>query len=564
MAAPRWILLGIALLGACTPSEPSDSVAPAVENDAELVFVGQLTAHDGSPLKAAHMTLTRSNFRTRVADLELPAEGRFRVQLPGPGVYSLRVAGVDHAEQHTIFAVTGGTVELDGRLGTYARSFGDGELPVRVRYLGASGEPSDAIEGVAKPIEGRPQVYALTLAPPAGATAVQYQLVASSGRSFNGPAAQRFVYDGGGDYWAERDLGTDTTLELALDELAPAGLSAQLELHGDHVVRSRGDEAHALLDEFVTELREQLGDEQDLEAACAVVRSVAAEARSKVDALEDTRLRAHAALAWGTLFGQFARQERACLAAADLYWLLERVPADHLAWSFLGVQIDNVFGAVLDDPKIGEFRRQLQTVQTDPGLRAHLLYLDLHEAGEREDEAATRALYAELARDYGDSYSLLYARSTYDPDRPLQVGRAMPDWSFASLDGQVVRSADLRGRPYLLEVWATWCGPCVGEMKHLHAAWDALGGANGPIAFVSISTDAHAATVEAFRRGEWPMPWINLHQPDEASLFAAWQFSGIPLVVLVDAEGRIAETEKQLRGDKLLGTLQAFVRLEER
>lgn len=556
------VLFGITVLAACTPSESGDPVAPSVPTETETeaetapVITGQLKAHDGSALKAAHLTVTRNNFRTRVADLDLPADGRFRVELPTPGVYSLRLAGVDHADQWVSLAVAGGSVEIDARLGTYVRTFGEDGVTVRVRYLDADGKPGEAVDSVVKPVPARAQVYALPLAPPPGATAVQYQLVASTGRSFNGPAAQRWVYDGGGDYWSERDLTGEASLELALDELAPAGLSSQIEYDGE-VVRSREHEGRALLDDAVAQLRERLpAAGEDAEAVCATIRTIAAEARNKVEELDDAQLRAPAALAWGRLFAQFARPDRQCLTAADLYWLLELAPADHIAWSFLGLQVANVFGTVLDDPRIVEFRRQLQTEQTDPGLRAHLLYLDLLEAG--EDEAVTRALYAELVRDYADSYSAHYARSSYDPDRPLQVGRTMPDWTFTGFDGQLVRAADLRGRAYLIDVWATWCGPCVDEMKHLHAAWEALGGADGPIAFVSVSIDAQADTVEAFRRDKWPMPWINVHEPDDDALMAAWQFSGVPLVVLVDAEGRIAATRMQLRGEALLGTLQAL------
>ncbi len=300
-------------------------------------------------------------------------------------MYWLHLAGVDHAEQRVSFSVTSGSVELDGRLGTYQRPFGGGDLPVRVRYVDANGNAGDAQDGVAKPIQGRKQVYELELAPPAGATAVQYQLVTPSGRSFNGPAAQRWVYDGGGDYWSERDLAGHTKLELSLDELAPAGLWPQLEFHGEHVVRSREQEGRALLDASIEQLRKGLADQnQDRQAACAVVHTVAADARTKVEALDDTELRVYAALAWGSLFGQFAHAERECLSAGDLYWLLELVPADHIAWCFHGLQIDSVFGAVLDDSKVIEFRRQLATVQTDPAwhrVRAQSWWLETASKG---------------------------------------------------------------------------------------------------------------------------------------------------------------------------------------
>lgn len=74
------------------------------------------------------------------------------------------------------------------------------------------------------------------------------------------------------------------------------------------------------------------------------------------------------------------------------------------------------------------------------------------------------------------------------------VGKNIADLTVQTLDGEVQKLSDLKGgKPVVLNVWATWCPPCLQEMPTL----DALG-KQGQFNVVAIATDQDTATVKAF------------------------------------------------------------------
>ncbi len=85
---------------------------------------------------------------------------------------------------------------------------------------------------------------------------------------------------------------------------------------------------------------------------------------------------------------------------------------------------------------------------------------------------------------------------------PMQawVGKNVADLQVATLDGGVQPLKDVAGgKPVVLNVWATWCSPCLREMPTL----DALGKA-GEFEVVAIATDKDAAVVKDYlRKQNW-------------------------------------------------------------
>lgn len=118
-----------------------------------------------------------------------------------------------------------------------------------------------------------------------------------------------------------------------------------------------------------------------------------------------------------------------------------------------------------------------------------------------------------------------------------RVGDPAPEFSLVSMDGETVTSAELAGRPYLLNFWASWCVPaCVDEHPVLLDAQERYG---DQVTIVGVlyrdSPEAAQAFLETYGDGGW----LNLSDPGER-LAAAWGVLGPPETFLVDADGRVA------------------------
>jgi cytochrome c biogenesis protein CcmG/thiol:disulfide interchange protein DsbE len=88
---------------------------------------------------------------------------------------------------------------------------------------------------------------------------------------------------------------------------------------------------------------------------------------------------------------------------------------------------------------------------------------------------------------------------------PSAVGAAAPDFALADLDGNTIRLEDLRGRPVIVNFWASWCGPCVEEFPLLREAAERHAGHG--LAIVGIVYQDRSEAARDFMRrngGTWP------------------------------------------------------------
>ena len=121
---------------------------------------------------------------------------------------------------------------------------------------------------------------------------------------------------------------------------------------------------------------------------------------------------------------------------------------------------------------------------------------------------------------------------------PLRVGQPAPDFTLPGLDGKMVSLSDYRGQVVLVNVWATWCPPCVGEMPSMEKLYRALKGTNFEILAVSIDALGKKAVAPFMKKYNLSFP--ALMDPD-GTIKTLFQTTGVPESFIINQEGILIE-----------------------
>ena len=121
--------------------------------------------------------------------------------------------------------------------------------------------------------------------------------------------------------------------------------------------------------------------------------------------------------------------------------------------------------------------------------------------------------------------------------REIPIGGTLVDATLQGLNGPTRKLSEYRGRPLIINVWASWCGPCRAEMASLERlAWLDRG---QYFAIIGISTDDYADQAKRLltNANATISQFIDTGLQMENILGA----TRLPLTVLIDADGRVLE-----------------------
>lgn len=112
----------------------------------------------------------------------------------------------------------------------------------------------------------------------------------------------------------------------------------------------------------------------------------------------------------------------------------------------------------------------------------------------------------------------------------------LPDITFSDADGKPLTLSSFKGRTILLNLWATWCGPCREEMPSLDRLQAALG--SDKFEVVALSLDRAGAEAAKKFLDEVKAKNLKLYIDPTAKQGLALQLIGMPTTILIDKNGR--------------------------
>jgi thiol-disulfide isomerase/thioredoxin len=129
--------------------------------------------------------------------------------------------------------------------------------------------------------------------------------------------------------------------------------------------------------------------------------------------------------------------------------------------------------------------------------------------------------------------ALLLGLGSCRSSEPAKIGTTAPDFTVS--DGQkTVQLSQLRGKPVLLNFWATWCPPCVEEVPSLVALQQQMG---GKVVVLAVSMDVDEEAYKSFTAKR--MPGVLTARDGDHKSSALYGTFAYPESFLIDKDGKI-------------------------
>lgn len=126
---------------------------------------------------------------------------------------------------------------------------------------------------------------------------------------------------------------------------------------------------------------------------------------------------------------------------------------------------------------------------------------------------------------------------------PVKIGEMAPDLTVTSLDGKSVKLSSLRGKPVMLDFWATWCPPCRASLPHTQKVATLHG---DKIEVLAISDEDKPVIQKFMADNKYSYP---AYQDASNAAATTYKVDGIPTFVIIDANGKLVFYQSGYGGD---------------
>ena len=121
---------------------------------------------------------------------------------------------------------------------------------------------------------------------------------------------------------------------------------------------------------------------------------------------------------------------------------------------------------------------------------------------------------------------------------PARAQEPLPEgafgWAIRPMGGEEIRLERFRGELLFINLWASWCRPCVAELRSIERLWESLGDVEG-VRFVMVSPEGERGVREFLRRNPYDLPFYTEAQ----RMPPAFGLRALPTTFIVDRQGRL-------------------------
>ncbi len=529
-------------------------------SNAQIKIYGKITGYDGKPTALAIVVeeKERGEFSQKAI---CDKDGNYSFDVEKSGIYTYFFAGTYHFDREVKFYVPENTKEFNIDVQLSPIVIAD---PSKLQIVGDFNK-FDFQNGIL-PLELKDGRYSITL--DNNSDTLKYQLAydfpnRQGLRSFNGSNADYFIKDGGVDF-ISCIITKDKKVKIEFDSSAYSKEQTKSKLNSNNPETKKFInifvENERLHNNFLYYSQQQMmksnWDSMDIIKNQYVDKAIAA-----IDTESNKYIRAFKIINLFDIASYGQTMDKVNTKKLKKY--AKEVVKVFDARSDWGSFYCAFFIAeAIENPFKSKFLQDMAANNPSESTRERTLYSLL---------SATRSdKYKKYQKEYFEKFKKLYPNGKniksvlreFNPEKNIEIGKTIPDFSLAKLENlnDTISATDLKGKYYLLDVWGTWCGPCRLEMPHLDSAYAMFKDKNFGI--LSIAFDLSPADVIEFRKGKWKMPWLHafatgLYKNPIADIF---QITGVPFIFLIDPNGKIIEDARSLRGERLIPTLQKYLK----
>lgn len=247
---------------------------------------------------------------------------------------------------------------------------------------------------------------------------------------------------------------------------------------------------------------------------------------------------------------------------------LEEVPPSSAAWSMHAnvYPFKWVSKALNYSKETEQYVYRVVNTQQHPVLLSSFLSFGLERAFLSGNQTLADLYYNRLVNEFPESRYAVWAAKTYGPDNKFSKGKPAPFFEAKDLEDSTVTytPASLKGKVYLMDFWATWCGPCVEALPDLQKIYDSF--KDKGFTILSISADERVEKIAAFRKKRWAMPWMHtmLKNGLQDPLAVTYEVIDLPKAILVDENGIILASHGDLKKEGLQAILNRHFSIEKK